>query len=246
MSQQRQRGIRATPNGKRLLREAKGSFEDGRLTNSKIAEKLNLSEKTVGRFFNGESVDKETAYPIISFFGLSEKDVLSSEELLVEESIEKIESEDIENSTRAKELIGKLEIALNELKQSEEINIQAMDWLKANRKTLAKEASEAVFKKYSDNESSGINTDESDLEQFSQDITKYLHLLYLCLEEGSWELIDKAIQDSLVPVSREITFYTDALIFIKDQQVTQKLAPEVAQAIAIILDYLIKILPIRF
>ncbi|MBW4542580.1 MAG: hypothetical protein KME43_26130 [Myxacorys chilensis ATA2-1-KO14] len=246
MSQQRQRGIRATPDGIKLLLAAKGSFENGRLTYEAIASSLQISDKTIKRFFKGEGVDKDKAYAIINFLKLADKDVLPLEDALIEESIRKIESGEATDSGRAKELIEGLGMALSQLKQSEEDSLPAMEWLKANRKFLSREAAEAALTKNFSRSSNDTSTDELDLEQFSQEIRKYLQTVYLCLEEGSWEIIDGAIQESLLPITREISLYIEALTFIKDQKVNQNLPPESSQAITLCLDYLIRILPIRF
>jgi DNA-binding Lrp family transcriptional regulator len=241
MSPKRQRSVRATPGGITLLREAQGSFEDGPLSYNDIAERTNISEKTVGRFFRGDGVDRAYALAIISFFKLSEKDVLSMDSL-VGESIEKIENSATANSESAQQLIAGLETALSEFNQDKEIDLQAMEWLKVNRISLAQEAAEAVLKR----RSTASKIDKSDLEQFSQDIRKHLQVLYYCLEEGSWEVIDGAVQESLIPINREVECYIEALTFIRDQKVSQYLSPKVAQTITLCLNYLINFLPLRF
>jgi Phycobilisome protein/Helix-turn-helix len=235
MSQQRKRGICASSKGIEKLLAAKGS-----LTYEAISEELNISDKTVGRFFRGEEIDKGNAYQIIKHLNLSPEEVLSSENVLVEDSIRKIKSESSTNSNRAQELIEQLEVALNELQQSERDSLPAIEWLKANRINLSRKAAEAVLEQ----NSVGTNTDELELEQFSQEIGKYLQVVYYCLEQGTWEIIDCAIQESLIPVNREITFYSEALTFIKEYNLSE-LPSESAQVIALCLDYLIKILPIR-
>lgn len=246
MNPKRQRSVSATPNGMELLREAQGNSEEGRLSQSAVAERAKVSEKTVGRFFQGKSVDWSSALAIIKCLGLSKEDVLFLEDSLIEESIEKIESSDAGKSESAQQVITGLETALNQLNQDKETDFQAMDWLKANRKSLAQEAAEAVLRKNSGQAVTGTITDESDLNQFSQDIRKYLQVLYYCLEVGSWEFIDRAIQESLIPINREIEYYIEALTFIKNQKVSQDLSPKVAQTMTLLLDYLIKILPLRF
>lgn len=246
MNQKRQRGISATPHGIHLLRQAKANSPDGPLSYEAIAEGANnISDKTVRRFFNGEDVDPNSAYPIINFLKLSAEDVLSLEDIATGESIKRIEDESTTNSERATELIEKLELALSQLKSREQLDTQCMDWLKANRQSLAQQAAEHVLIQHSVQESFDRDINDSELEQFSKEIRKYLHLLYLCLEEGDWDIIDGAIQKSLVPVNRGIEFYTEALTFIRDQRLSSDLSPDASQSIRLCLDYLIAILPIR-
>lgn len=250
MTQKRNsRSVQATPDGVRLLQQAKamGRVDEGKpLTYPLIAESARVSDKTVERFFRKQNVDRDSALSIIEALGLQAKDVLSMEESLVAESIDKIKSGSKASSDRATQLIEGLEVALGELTQDDEVNLQAMEWLKAHRKGLARDAAHAVLRKPNIDSSETASSDESDLEQFAQDLRKYLQLLYYCLELGTWELIDKTVQESLVPVNREIELYTEALIFIKEQRIEQQLSSDVSQLIAPYLDYLISILPIRF
>lgn len=239
MAEIRKRGIRASSKGLALLREAQGNFEGGRLTYEKIAEALTIGDKTVARFFRGERLDRQYAIAIIKFFNLSIEDVISSEEILIDDSIRKIESESDENPERAQELIEKLQSVLDGLKREEEINRQAMDWLKTNRKVLAQEAVESTLNSNMGQEYFGAQPNNSELEQFSEDIIKYLQLIYYSLGEGSWAVIDGAIQELLVPVNLEVELYKESLAFIKDQKVDKNLSAEVAQPISFFIDYLI-------
>jgi hypothetical protein len=187
----RRRTVRLSKGGIEQLEQAKdkGRDHEGKpLTFESIAEKAKVSDKTVKRFFRGEAVDPGYADAIIEALGLRKEEVLSSEESLVVESIERIEARSAElerhetHSDRAGELIEELERKLKELKQS---------------------------------------TDD-------------------------WNLIDQAIQETVIPLNLEPKFYVKALIFIKDQRVLQELPPEVAKELTLCLDYLIKIIPIRF
>jgi hypothetical protein len=81
-----------------------------------------------------------------------------------------------------------------------------------------------------------ITIDQSDLEQFSQDIRKHLQVLFYCLEEGSWDVLYEAVQELLIPINREVECYTEALTFIRDQKVSQYLSPKVAQTITLCLN----------
>lgn len=243
--------------------KAKGRDDEGKpLTFERIAEKAQVSNKTVQRFFRGEQpVDLGYANAIIEALGLKEEDVLSSEEedvlsseeSLVVESIDRIEARSAElerhgtHSERAGKLIQELERKLKGLKKSTEDSHQAMDWLKANRKALAQEAAKAALKEHYNQPSASGDADDSEkVDQFAKDIRKYLQLLYYSLEEGTWKLIEQAIQESVIPLNLESKFYAKALIFIKDQRVAKELPPEAAKEITLCLDYLINIIFIRF
>ncbi|NEO40522.1 MAG: hypothetical protein F6J90_30980 [Moorea sp. SIOASIH] len=251
MSKQRKpRGVSASPEGLKRLNQARASQRDDEgnpLTYEGLAVKAKMTDRTVKRFFRGIAVDRNNAYAIIEALGLRPEDVLSPEESLVSESIEQIQAKDTGDSERAGELIKGLETALSEFKKSEEASLQAMEWLKANRKALAQEAAEAALRKHYDQKPNNIDTDYSgDIEVFSQEIRKYLKLIYSCLKVGSWELMDRAIQESLIPVNRDLQLYVDALDFIKNQKVSLSFAPEQGNELTLCLDYLIKIIPIRF
>ena len=209
------------------------------MTYEKIAEALKIGDKTVARFFRGERLDRHYAIAIIKFFNLPIEDVISSEEILIDDSIRKIEIESDESPERAQELIEKLQSALDSLKREEEINHQAMDWLKTHRKVLAQEAVESTLNSTTGREYFGAHSNNSELEQFSEDIIKYLQLIYYSLDEGSWAVIDGAIQESLVPVNLEVELYKEALAFIKDQKVAKNLSAEIAQPIIFFIAYLI-------
>lgn len=246
MSQKRQRGISATLHGIHLLQQAKANSPNGPLSYEAIAEGAQVSGKTVGRFFNGKDVDKSSAYAIIEFFKLSVEDVLSLEAVAVGESIKRIEDENTTNSERAIELIEGLESALSQLKNREKLDAQCMDWLKANRQSLAQEAAEHVLIQHSVQESSDRDINDSELEQFSEEIRKYLQLVHSCLEVGDWGVIDGAVGDSSIPVNRGSDFYKKALTFIRDQRMKLELPPDTSQSLSLCLDYLIAILPTRF
>ena len=185
--------------------------------------------------------------------GLEEEQVLSLEESLVEKSIEKIESSSViregdeKRSERASKLIAELERSLKTLKDSTDDSQQAMDWLKANRKTLAQDATnEALRKHYNQAKSSEDKNYKKKFEQLYRDIRKYLQLLYYWLEEGEWELIDQAIKEQVIPLNLEKRFYVEALIFIKEERVAKELPSKVAEELTLCLDYLVAIIPFRF
>ncbi|BAZ23250.1 putative signal transduction protein with Nacht domain [Kalymmatonema gypsitolerans NIES-4073] len=252
----RRRTVRLSKGGIEQLEQAKdkGRDDEGKpLTFESIAQKAKVSDKTVKRFFRGEAVDPGYADAIIEALDLKKEEVLSSEESLVVESIERIEARSAElerhgtHSDRAGELIEELERKLKELKKSTDDSHQAMDWLKANRKALAQEAALAGLREHYNQLSSERDMDYlENVEQFSKDIRKYLQLLYYCLEEGTWNLIDQAIHKTLIPLNLESKFYVKALIFIKEQRVAKDLPPEAAKELILCLDYLINIIPIRF
>ncbi len=252
----RRRTVRLSKAGIEQLERAKDKGRDNEgkpLTFESIAEKAKVSDRTVKRFFHGEAIEPGNADTIIEALGLKKEEILSSEEALVGESIERIEARSAElerqgtHSDRAGELIEELERKLKTLKKSTDDSHQAMDWLKANRKALGQEAAKAALREHCNQLSAEMDTNYLEtVEQFSKDIRKYLQLLYYCLEEGTWNLIDQAIQKSLIPLNLESKFYVKALIFIKDQRVAKDLHPEATKELILCLEYLINIIPIRF
>ncbi|NET64927.1 MAG: helix-turn-helix domain-containing protein [Moorea sp. SIO1G6] len=250
MSKQRKpRGVTASPEVIMRLEQARVSERDDEgksLSYEGLAQKAQISKKTVERFFKQKRVDWHSASAIIQALGLKPEDVLFSEESLLLESIEQIQAKDTGDSERAGELIKGLETALSELKKSEEASLEAMEWLKANRKALSQEAAEAALRKHYDQNPNNVDTDYSgDIEVFSQEIREYLKLIYYCLDVGDWELMDRAIKESKIPVNRDLQLYVDALDFIKTQKVSLSFAPEEAKELTLCLDYLIQIIPIK-
>ncbi|HEY9872426.1 MAG TPA: hypothetical protein V6D12_03275 [Candidatus Obscuribacterales bacterium] len=252
----RSRGVRPSKGGIERLEQAKekGRDDEGKqLTFERIAGKAQVSDKTVKRLFNGDAVDPSSAVAIIEALGLKKEEVLSSEESLVVESIERIEARSAElerpgtHSERAGKATEELQSKLKGLKKSTEDSYQAMYWLQANQKALAQEAAKAALKEhYNQPTASGDADDSEKVDQFAKDIGKYLQLLYYSLEQGTWKLIEQAIQESVIPLNLESKFYAKALIFIKDQRVAKELPPEAAKELTLCLDYLINIIPIRF
>lgn len=237
------RGASASPEGIVRLKTAQGLFQDGRLTYEKIAEKVGTTSKTVSRFFRGISVDRANAYAIIDYLGLTREEVLSAEDLLVEQSIIKIKDSDADSAEQAQELISQLSTALNKLKKEEESSLPAMEWLKSHRIPLSQDAAEAVLS--DDDMARGSATEEPDISSFAGEIRKYLQLIYFCLEVGSWDVIDAAIQQSLVPNSRDVYTYTKALSLIRDKANNQVLSNDSRQILNLCIDYLIQVLPLR-
>ncbi|NET80620.1 MAG: hypothetical protein F6J94_01050 [Moorea sp. SIO1F2] len=249
------RGVSASPEGimrlkDALAKQAKASETDykrKRLSYQRLAEKAdNISIRTVQRFFNQERVDWDSAILIITALNLKPEDVLSSEESLLSESIEQIQPKDTGDSERAGELIQKVETGLSKFKKRKEASLEAMEWLKANRKALSQEAAEAALRKHYDQNPNNVDTDYSeDIEVFSQEIKKYLQLIYYFLKVRSWDLVDRAIQESKIPVNRDLQLYIDALDFIKNHKVSLSFAPEEAKEITLYLDYIIKIIQLK-
>lgn len=242
------RSVKATSDGLERLQQAKAKLRaenDKQMTHEAIAQAARMSVKTIQRFLSGEKVDKEYALSIIRVLGLEADDILSKEEMLVAKSIDKIRDEGHSNPERANQLVEGLDTALEKFSQDEEISTDAMDWLKAQRKVLAQDAVEFVFRKYEFERSSTESLDESDMKQFAHDIRQHLKLIYHCLDVGTWELIDRAVQESVIPVRRERSLYVEALTFIQEEKVKKELPPAVAQSITYYLDYLIRIIPVR-
>lgn len=88
-------------------------------------------------------------------------------------------------------------------------------------------------------------TEDLDIESFAGDIRKYIHLIHICLDVGSWEVIDTAFQQSKVPNNRNESLYVKALSFIRDQADNQILHTESKEILTQCVDYLIDILPRR-
>ena len=250
----RSRSIPPSKEGIERLKDAKNKGEEGKpLTYERISEKAQVSVKTIKRFFKGEGLERWYARQIIEALGLEEEQVLSLEESLVEKSIERIESSSVtlegheKRSERASELIAELERNLKTLKDSTDDSHQAMDWLKANRKALAQDATNEALREHDNQATPSEDTNYPDkFEQLSRDIRKYLQLLYFWLEEGTWDFIDQALQERVIPLNLEPRFYVKALIFIKEQRVAKDLPPEAVKELTLCLDYLITIIPLRF
>lgn len=251
----RRRSVSPSKSGIERLKQAKNKGRDDKgkpLTFESIAEKANVSVKTVRRFFDGNAVDEGYADAIIDALSLKTEEVLSSEESLVAESIEKIEARSAEpewnatHSERAGELIEELERQLKDLKKSTDASHQAMDWLKTYRKDLAQEAAKTALREhYNSPSSTGDMNYSENIEQFSEDIRQYLRLLFESLEEGTLKVIGQAIQESVIPVNLESNLYVKALIFIKEK-VAKDIPSEAAKELNFCLDYLINIISIRF
>ncbi|NEP37310.1 hypothetical protein [Moorena sp. SIO3B2] len=251
MSKQRKpRGVSASPEGLKLLKDAKASgiYDEGKsLTFDRLAERANeISDRTVKRFFKGKPVDLDSAIAIIKALNLKPEDVLFSEESLLSESIEQIQAKDTGDSERAGEFIKGIETGLSKFEKRKEASLEAMEWLKANQKALSQEAAEAALRKHYEQNQNNVDTDYSgDIEVFSKEIRKYLKLIYFCLDVRSWDLMDRAIKELKIPVNRDLQLYVDALDFIKNQKVSIRFAPEEAKYLTLCLNYLIKIIPIR-
>jgi transcriptional regulator with XRE-family HTH domain len=237
------RGASASPEGIVRLKTAQGLFQDGRLTYEKIAEKVGTTSKTVSRFFRGIAVERSNAYAIITYLGLTHEEVLSAEDLLVEQSIRKIKEADTDTAEQAQELISQLSTALDKLKEEEENSLPAMEWLKSHRIPLSQGAAEAVLN--DDDTAQNSVIEDLDISGFASEIRKYLQLIYFCLEVGSWDVIDAAIEQSLVPNSRDVFLYTKALSFIRGKADIQILSNDSRQLLNLCIDYLIQVLPFR-
>lgn len=241
------RSVCASPEGKKLLEEAKMELKDNqgnRLTFERIAEMAEVSNKTVRRFFDGEKIDKSSANFIIKALDLEWDSIISLEEEKVEEAINEI-AERESNSNRANELIKDLKISLEEYRKNTENDYQAMDWLKGNRQALAQQAAEVALK-----ECDNQNLYDGDieyariLEELSKDVKEYLRFCYICLKEGTIKVLEKARQQSSMPSNFDNELYEKALLFIKEQKVLHELPQEVGQRLVDCLEYLIAI--VRF
>lgn len=236
------RSVCASPEGKRLLDQAKMELKDSqgnRLTFESIADIAQVSDKTVRRFFDGEKIDKGCAKSITKALNLNYESVISLEEDKVGEAINEI-AECESDSNHASELIKGLEKTLNELREKSNINSQAMDWLKLNRQALAQQAAEVSLK-----ECDNQNLYDGDieyariLEELSKDLREYLRICYICLQEGTIRVLEEARQQSLIPLNFDSELYQEALIFIKERKVPKELPQEAGKGLTAWLEYLI-------
>lgn len=80
-SNSRKRGVRATETGLTKIREAKaaGLGDDKRLTNEVLANKANVSTKTVQRFLTGKKIDEGLAIAILKVLKLEPKEILEKD-----------------------------------------------------------------------------------------------------------------------------------------------------------------------
>lgn len=240
------RSVCASYKGKELLEEAKMELdsEGNRRTFESIAEKAEVSDKTVRRFFDGKKIDKSCAKSIIKALDLNWDSVISKEEEKVEEAINEI-AERESNSSRASELINDLKITLEEYRKNTKNDSHAMDWLKGNRQALAQQAAEVALK-----ECDNQNLYDGDieyariLEELSKDVKEYLRFCYICLKEGTIKVLEKARQKSLMPSNFDSEVYKKALLFIKEQKVLRELPQEVSKNLVDCLEFLIAI--VRF
>lgn len=216
------RGVCASPEGKRLLEQAKDSQ---RLTYERIAEIAQVSDKTARRLFDGEKIDRSSAEPIIiKALGLEYDLVISPEkdtEDKVRETIETVERQS--DSDSASELVRDLETILEEYGKKTEIDNQARDWLRLNQNDLAKQAASIALKEYGNqNLYDGDIEYTRILEELSNDIKEYLRFCRICLKEGTVKVLEIAKEQSLMPNNFDSELYEKALLFIKDQKVTHE------------------------
>lgn len=250
MNQKRNRdSVKATSEGTKLLQEAKAKRDDegNFLSYERLAHQANISTRTVRRFYNGKRVDRSSAIAIIKTLGLKEDEILDQQDSLVKSTIKEIQAKETEDSEPASELIKQLETELSKRQETEQDSFQAMAWLKANRRTLSREAAEAALRKHYEENSENINIDYlENIEEFSQEIRQYLKVIYSCLKVGSWDFIDKAMQENLMPIHRDIQLYVLALQFIKNKKISINFSPDEARELKLCLDYLIYVIPQRF
>lgn len=80
-AQPSKKGIPATSQGQRRLREAQTREDGEKLSHERIAEKAFTSKSTVGRFFNGHPVEIAIAKEIVRVLGLQLADVVDLRKL---------------------------------------------------------------------------------------------------------------------------------------------------------------------
>lgn len=263
MGKIRKRGVRITLEGQDIVEQAIAHIaidECNRLTNEEIGSRAgNLDAGTVRRFRSGETnVDKSSARRILEALGISdrEEDILapetpsSREEGCIDASIEKVRQDQargIGSSDRASSLIEELETSLDKLQSEKENSLKSMEWLKFHREELSREAAEAALKEYyGDNSITFIQDNSEEIELLSSQIKKYLHLIYLCLEVGSWDVMDAAINEKLLPSNKGKQMYVNALKFIRDRKVKKDdFLKDCSEMMVVYFNYLIGALPER-
>ncbi len=268
---QRKRGVLASPQGLELMEEAKAKWPEissekiavlrgqrglelmeeakancQNLSNEKIAEIADTTTKTVTKFLNGTvagereaaRIDDKYARKIVAVLGLVYRDIVpSTVENLANQTIQQVkESSDGE---QAKNLIQELESGLSRHQESEGIESVAAQWLELNvSKILNQNDIEHEIKK--------INVQEQiDADRFTSDLQVYMEVVQYCLEIGSFKLVDNAIEESLLPDIYEVDLYVHFLEFIRDYKVTDSAPSGISNKIIMVLNYMIKILPIK-
>jgi transcriptional regulator with XRE-family HTH domain len=86
-AQPSKKGVSATTEGKKRLREAQTREEGKKLSYDRIAEKVYTSRSTVERFFNGKPIEIATAKKIVDFLDIKLDDVVDISHLQSSESV---------------------------------------------------------------------------------------------------------------------------------------------------------------
>jgi transcriptional regulator with XRE-family HTH domain len=86
-AQPSKKGVSATTEGKKRLREVQTREDGKKLSYERIAEKVYTSRSTVERFFNGKPIEIATAKEIVEFLGLKLDDVVDFSHLQSSESV---------------------------------------------------------------------------------------------------------------------------------------------------------------
>lgn len=246
--QRKQRGVTASPIGRNRMTEAKAKKQltnedtNSPWNNERIAHEAKVNEKTVSRFFNGTSpVDLTSAHNIISVLELKFDDVVSSTQSLTSQVIDNLENEPDEK--QAGQLIHGLEDSLTTYLEAEEVESIAVKWMESNYEKI-------ININDIRNEIQKINIDlqvyeEINAEDISKDLKKYIEAVQYCLELGSLQLIDTAIEECLIPSTYNVDIYVHFLEFIRDFKILNQAPLNISSKILIPLNYMIKVLPIK-
>lgn len=262
MSPVRKRGVRLTSEGKKVVVEAIYDIEkeqDIKLTSEKIGLEVGFDPKTIRRFLNRTgNVEPKTATKILRFLNLSSKesDIIdtgvapSKEEEYIDTSIEGVkqaQAKGIGSSERASSLIKELEASLEVLQTNKDASFKSMEWLKFHREALSKEAARAALEEHHcDDFTNFMQNHPEEVELLGSQIKKYLHLVYLCLDAGTWEVIDTAVRERLIPSNKDTALYVKALKFIRDRKIkNDESLSEYSEMMLVYFDYLVRILPVR-
>lgn len=239
VKQRRTRGVLASTSGVELMEQAKA---EKRLTNESIASAAVLDVKTVGRFLNRDQhIDRMSARSIVAVLELEFNDVVSSTQSLTSQVMDDLGNES--DGKQADNLIQGFEDGLTKYLKSEESESSAIKWLELNQDEIVNVDSIR-------NEIAKINSNSPiyenvNAENLSKDLKRYLEAIHYCLELGSLQFIDAAIEEYLIPSTYDTSVYVHFLEFIRDLKISNKAPLSLSNKISVPLNYLIRVLPMK-
>jgi transcriptional regulator with XRE-family HTH domain len=236
--QRRRRGLFATPEGRELMKET--IFFRG-LTSEDVAANAEVSAKTLTKFLNGsKGIDEKKARSICAALDLEFLKVVSLYEEASSQAIKKLENFSDRDATN---LIQGLEVGLTQRQEDGEAQSTAIKWLQLHRDQIIQtgEIENEILKINSGNQiHRQINHSE-----IARDLSVFIGFIESCLQLGDIRLIDDAIEESLIPDTYDTDIYVYFLEFIRDYKVSNKAPSGISRKILAILNYIIKILPMK-